>query len=132
MAKRGAATGGDVSRGVWSGWPASLAQRLLQNREAVGIEALRRLQHRRFHGKRSCRRPLIETTLVARNVALRGGAAPALENRADEMRVVARGDRGHGGGGCLAARPLMRRHFLEAQPRRQRDAFAERQHLAGA
>jgi len=26
----------------------------------------------------------------------------------------------------------MHRHFLEAQPRRQRDAFAERQHFAGA
>jgi len=53
--------------------------------------------------------PLIETTLVARHVALRGGAAPALEKRLTKMRVVACGDRGHGGGGGLAARPLMRR-----------------------
>jgi hypothetical protein len=48
------------------------------------------------------------------------------------MQVVTGGDRGHGGNGRLAARQLMRRHFLEAQPGRQRHTFAECQHFAGS
>src|SRR3984885_11597379 len=63
---------------------------------------------------------------------MRGSPAPALEHGADEMHIVAGGDRRHRRNRGFAARQLMRRYFLEAQPGRKRHAFAESQHFAGA
>ena len=67
------------------------AQRLLQQRKPVGIESHRRLQQRRFYGAGGG--TFVDGGIVG-NVAMRGGAAPALQHRADELHVVAGGDRG--------------------------------------
>src|SRR5689334_21299461 len=89
------------------------AQRLLQQREAVGIKTLRGLEHRRVRRReRAWCRPLVENGVVG-HVALRGSATPAFEHRADEMHVMTGGDRGYGLDRGLTARQLMRRHLLE-------------------
>src|SRR5580700_519964 len=81
-------TRGHARAGAWraTARPEVSAQRLFQQRKTVGIEAHRWLQHRRFHRARG--RPLVDAGIVG-NVAVRGGSAPALENGADEMHVVA-------------------------------------------
>src|SRR3981189_1363094 len=60
------------------------AQRFFQEREAVGIEPHRRLQHRCLHRARGW--PVVEAGIVG-NAALRRSSAPALEHGADELQV---------------------------------------------
>src|SRR6185295_10768091 len=76
------------------------AKRLLEQREAIGVETHRRLQHRGLDGSRG--RPLVDRGIV-RHVAMRRGAAPALQHGADEMHVMAGGSRWHRRNGCFAA-----------------------------
>ena len=47
------------------------------------------------------------------------------------MHIVAGGDRGYGRDRGFASRQLVQRHFLEAQPGRQRHTFAEGEDFAG-
>src|SRR5437870_1129197 len=77
------------------------AQRLFQQRETVGIESHRRLQHRRLDGTRGG--AVVKTRIVG-YVAMRGGPAPALQHGADEMHVMAGGSRRHGRNRSVAAR----------------------------